>query len=308
MWLLRLSLLALVLGASAAGHAATAPIRPVPGISRALLVSIDGLRPDVLLRAKAPVLRRLIERGCFTMWARTTAVAVTLPSHASMLTGVTPARHRLEWNSVLPLAHPIYPAVPTLFELARKGGLTTAMVAGKSKFSALATPGTLNWSFVPVQSVIPDEAVADTATTWIRRYAPQVLFVHLPEVDTAGHAEGWGSAAQLRAVTAADGCIGRILEALRARRVLDSTLVLVTSDHGGAGRSHGADDTRSRTIPWIIVGPGIRPGVDLTSDANLEIRTEDTFATICFLLGIPVPDGIDGRAVDEILSGDRSTR
>ncbi|MGH7682478.1 MAG: alkaline phosphatase family protein, partial [Candidatus Eiseniibacteriota bacterium] len=72
--------------------------RPVPAITRALIVSIDGLRPDLLLRADTPTLHGLMRRGTFTMWARTTAVAVTLPSHVSMLTGVTPGKHGIEWN------------------------------------------------------------------------------------------------------------------------------------------------------------------------------------------------------------------
>jgi arylsulfatase A-like enzyme len=83
--------------------------------------------------------------------------------------------------------------------------------------------------------------------------------------------------------------------------LLDSTVVLVTSDHGGAGRTHGPDDPRSREIPWIIAGPGIRGNLDLTTDADLDIRTEDTFATLCYLLGIDVPQPIDGRPVTQIL-------
>ena len=272
-----------------------------PGISRALIVSIDGLRPDLLLRAKAPVIHGLMEQGSFTMWARTTDMAVTLPSHTSMLTGVPPSKHGVVWNTDLPPDRLAYPAWPTLFEVARERGFSTAMVAGKSKFSALAKPGTLSWSFVPTETVISDKAVADTASLWIRRYAPQVLFVHLPEVDIAGHAKGWGSAAQLAAIAAADRCVGQILESLRNRGLLDSTVVLVTADHGGAGRSHGPNDVRSREIPWIVSGPGICRNLDLTMNQDLEVRTEDTFATICYLLGIKPPKAIDGRPVIQIL-------
>jgi predicted AlkP superfamily pyrophosphatase or phosphodiesterase len=293
----RIVLLAVLLVSTAAPRSWVAG----PGISRVLLVSIDGLRPDLLLRANTPVIRRLMEQGSFTMWARTTAAAVTLPSHASMLTGVAPGKHGIDWNSNLPLRNPIYPAWPTLFEVARERGYTTAMVAGKSKFSALARPGSLDWSYVPTEAVISDKAVADTASLWIRRYAPRVLFVHLPEVDTVGHAKGWGSPAQLEAIAAADRCVGQILASLRNRGALDSTVVLITSDHGGAGRSHGPDDVRSREIPWIISGPGICRNLDLTMHQDLEIRTEDTFATICYLLGITLSKPVDGRAVTEIL-------
>jgi Type I phosphodiesterase / nucleotide pyrophosphatase len=288
--------------------AATAPTPATPAalaapptpVSRVLIVSIDGLRPDLLLRADTPTMHALMARGAFTMWASTTDLAVTLPSHVSMLTGVTPGKHGITWNTTLPLSRPVYPAWPTLFELARKAGFTTAMMTGKSKFSALAKPGTLNWSYVPSDQVITDDQVTVRAVQWIARYEPQVFFVHLPEVDSVGHGEGWGSAAQLAAIAEADRCIGRLLDALRARGVLDSTVVLVSSDHGGAGKTHGPDDTRSREIPWIVAGPGICPDVDLTTFADLNVRTEDTFATVCWLLGVTVTKPIDGRPVTEI--------
>jgi len=60
--------------------------RPIPGISRVLIISVDGLRPDLSLRANAPVLRSLMVRGSYSLWAQTTAVAVTLPAIPSDFT------------------------------------------------------------------------------------------------------------------------------------------------------------------------------------------------------------------------------
>ena len=276
------------------------PPRPIPAISRALIVSIDGLRPDALLRAEAPAIRSLMNRGAYTMWAQTTAVAVTLPSHVSMLTGVPPEKHGINWNNDRALSPGEYSKWPTLFELSRRVGYTAAMAAGKSKFLALAQPGTLDWSFVPSKTVISDNEVTGRAVEFIAHSAPQVLFVHLPGVDTAGHAKGWGSPTQLAAIAVADRCVGRLLEAIRSRGVLDSTVVIVTSDHGGAARSHGANDPRSREIPWIISGPGVCHDLDLTTIGGLDIRTEDTFATVAWLLGIRVARPVDGRAVTQI--------
>ena len=305
MRIVRLALLSLALCLlPGTGRGRLANARPVPAISRALIVSVDGLRPDVLLRADAPTIRRLMKRGAFTMWARTTAVAVTLPSHVSMLTGVPPGKHRVEWNTDRKLSASDYSRWPTLFEISRKAGLTTAMATGKSKFSALAKPGTLDWSFVPTKSVVTDGEVTEKAIEWIKNSAPQVFLVHLPDVDIAGHDEGWGSAGQLAAIAAADQCIDRLLEALESRGVLDSTVVLITADHGGAGRLHGADDPRSRMIPWIVSARGVCRDLDLTIYDDLNVRTEDTFATVCWLLGLPVIKAIDGHAVTRILCAD----
>jgi predicted AlkP superfamily pyrophosphatase or phosphodiesterase len=272
--------------------------RPVHA-RRVLIVSIDGLRPDVLLRGDAPRLRELMARGSFSMWAQTTPAAVTLPSHVSMLTGVTPAVHGIEWNQDLPLSKRIYPARPTLFELAKRAGYSTALAAGKSKFSALTKPGTLDWTFVAPITVIPDSFIVAVVLRWIAAHPPEVLFVHLPGVDFAGHEHGWGSPQQLAALATIDRGLGRILDALKQRHLLESTVVLVTSDHGGAGTSHGPDDPRSRYIPWILAGPGVRKDYDLTRDAALVIRTEDTFATACAVLGIKPPQPIEGRVVTQ---------
>jgi len=298
-------LFALALGVVAigAGAAPRSDPPPVPRVPRVLVVSVDGLRPDALLRAQAPVLRSLMERGSFTMWAATTAVAVTLPSHVSMLTGVTPERHGITWNSDFPGGIPSYPKWPTLFELAKRAGLTTAMVAGKSKFAALARPGSLDHWYAPRRGSVGDAAVADTAVRWIAAYRPRVLFVHLPEGDAVGHAKGWGSEEHERTIERSDRELGRVLQALAMNRLLDSTVVIVSTDHGGAGRSHGAGDVRSRTIPWIACGPGIRRGFDLTLEPGRQVRTEDTFATACAVLGLPLPDGLDGAPVREAFAG-----
>jgi len=298
---LRLQILLAAIAAVALGQAG-AEARPRPAISRALIVSVDGLRPDLIDLAHATEMRRLMKHGTFTLWARTTDVAVTLPSHVSMLTGVTPSKHGVTWNSER--RPPVYPAWPTLFQVARASGYTTAMVAGKSKFNALAKPGTLTWTYVPGDAVITDEAVTDTATKWIARFAPQVMFVHLPSVDTVGHEKGWGSHDQLEAVKRADRCVGRILDAWGKRDRLDSTVVIITADHGGSGKSHGEDVPRSHEIPWIVSGPGILQGQDLHAE-SIAVRTEDTFATVCWLLGITPPKPVDGRPITRILDPER---
>src|SRR5438067_424686 len=72
--------------------------RPVAAIDRVLIISIDGLRPDVLLRAYMPRVRELCSKGCFTFWAETSPEAYTLPCHASMFTGTPSEKHGVTWN------------------------------------------------------------------------------------------------------------------------------------------------------------------------------------------------------------------
>ncbi len=108
--------LALLLRASCVALALCAA--PAWASRHVVIVSVDGLRPDVALRAKMPVFRSLMDRGSFSMYAMTTDVAITLPSHTSMLTGVTPLKHGIHYNADPRPGDPPAPAWPTIFEVA----------------------------------------------------------------------------------------------------------------------------------------------------------------------------------------------
>ena len=87
-----------------------------------------------------------------------------------------------------------YPEYPTLFELAKQAGYTTALVGAKSKFAPLAKPGTLDFPDIPGHGKAQrrDEEVAIRASDLIASKKPQVMMVHLGDVDRAGHSTGAG--------------------------------------------------------------------------------------------------------------------
>ena len=267
---------------------------------RVLIISVDGLRPDLALRAEMPHMRSLLKVGVYTFWARTTDVALTLPSHTSMLTGVTPTRHGITWNDDGPEEGLRYPNYPTLFELAKKAGYTTALVGAKSKFAALTKPGTLDFPDIPDPSTNSrrNDDVATRAASLISKSKPQVMMVHLGDVDRTGHSAGRATPEQIAAIESADAAIGKVLAALRSSGNYDKTLIILTADHGGFARTHGAGDERALNIPWIAVGPGLRKGYDLTRLRKQKVRTEDTFATACHFLGLTPAADIDGRWIE----------
>jgi hypothetical protein len=295
--------------AIAVGMVATTPgiadepsATPPPAIKvarRALVISIDGLRPDLLLRADTPNLHELLREGSFSFWARTTELSVTLPSHTSMLTGVVPKTHGILFNDDGPKG-PVHPAVPTLLQLAKRAGYSTALVAAKSKFRVLAEDVTFSDYPLPRHEFADDETAVRAAAI-ILEHAPEIMFVHFGDVDSVGHSVGWATPEQLAAIHRADAAVGIVLAALKIKKLYESTVVIVTADHGGTGRWHGPNDPRARLIPWIAVGPGIKSDFDLSALRDLTINTEDTFATVCALLGIPVPAHVDGKPILQIL-------
>ena len=289
---------AAVLALPASGSApGPMPPRPVPAIEHVIVIIVDGLRPDLLLLADAPTMHAMVQGGAYSFWARTTDLAITLPSCTSMLTGVKPAKHGVTWNGALPADKQVYPADPTVLEMATRAGYVTALVAGKLKFATLCKPGTVTHVWVPPVPVIHDERVTAEAVKLIEACRPALMCIHFPDVDAVGHAKGWGSPEQLAQVATTDAQIALVLAALDRAGLRGSTLMLLTADHGGAGLTHGAGDMRSRHIPWVVSGPGVRKGYDLTRNAALQVNTEDTCATVCWLLGLPQQPDFDGKPV-----------
>jgi phosphopentomutase len=201
-----------------------------------------------------------------------------------MLTGYTPEVHGVTWDDYSPVRGQIL--VQTLFGMARARGLRTAMVVGKEKFAHFRDTGACDtW----VLSARGDDDVALQASA-LASARPDLLFVHLPDVDLTGHASQWMSDAYVASVRRADDAVRRIVASLPV-----DTTVILTADHGGHLSGHGSDDPLDTTIPWIIAGPATAKGLQLSS----VIRTMDTAATAAFVLGVSFPADATGRPVFE---------
>jgi arylsulfatase A-like enzyme len=261
-----------------------------PEINHVIIISIDGLRPDALELADTPTLDKLRDRGAYCPNAQTVVQSFTLPSHASMLTGVLPEKHGL----VMGLPYMGWPGLngPTLFNVAHDAGLSTAMVFGKEKLNYLVLGDSVDHLY---GIDTHDTEVKDQAIEFIQAGLPEVLFIHFPDTDRVGHKYGWMSSNQLWSVAFVDGLIGEIVAELESDDYLNSTLLIITADHGGHGFRHGDDSAVDRTIPWLAVGPGVPSGITLG-----PINTYDTAATVLYALKLPIPEHWDGRPVLEI--------
>ncbi len=246
-------LVALVALASGCGHSAAQPTPPLPVAPvaaptppRVVIFSIDGLRPDALLQAGAPVIAGLAARGASTWRAQTVMPSTTLPSHASMLSGYLPSAHGITWDDYRPENGPI--AVPTVFSVARAAGLRTVIIAGKEKLRQLDVPGMVQ----RFDLCAGDDQEVATRAVGEAMAGFDLMFVHLPQTDLTGHAQGWMSAAYLDAIAGADRAVGRVLAALPA-----GTTVMVTADHGGHDFNHGTTQPAAMLIPWVVAGPRV---------------------------------------------------
>lgn len=328
-------------GKNAAGKA--------PGaVQHVVLVSVDGLRPDAITtlgEAGAPAFHRLMKEGAFTLNARTDhEFTVTLPNHTCMVTGRPvegEAGHKYSENSAP--TQSIHDGkgsyVASVFDVAHDRGLRTAIFAGKPKFVVY----TMSYDSArgAADAEAPDHGKAKVDAEEISNYndaatlsatlrelaggRANFVFVHFAETDKTGHTDTWDLAKDspyLKSVAKADTAVGKIMDAIAADQALaDSTVLLVTTDHGGTGNNHkDAKDKLNYTIPFFAWGTGVAKGANLYElnaasrkdpgeervayDAAAQpIRNGDAANLALKLLGLPaVPGSTIGAKQDLVLS------
>lgn len=262
---------------------------PEPPIRRVIILSLDGLRPDAIELAPMPNLLDLMKISAYSLTAQTVRPSATLPAHSSMLTGLCPSKHGVDWNDYIPQNGIAQGA--DLFDLTHAAGMENYMFVGKEKLQQVTDASNLD-RFVYIND--RDKVVMQTLLADF----PQdfgVLFIHFATTDDMGHVYGWLSPEQLSVVFRADEAIGELLSTLDARGLRDETLLIVTSDHGGHNMTHGSSSPEDMTIPWIVSGPNVQAGELMTS-----IHITDTAATVAYALGLSIPSEWDGLPVLEV--------
>jgi arylsulfatase A-like enzyme/Flp pilus assembly protein TadD len=300
-------------------------VQPEPGpspspIRTVVLITIDTLRADRVgaygwAAARTPAIDALAARGARFTRAFATA-PITLPSHASLLTGLYPPGHGSRHNGMKVSAAPATLATVLreqgwatgafvgAFPLDRRFGLDRGFERYGDRMPRGADGRLLNER--------PGSQVVDEALAWIGgiKDQPALLWVHLfephapYEPDPARGPEGRSVPALVRyddEVARADHETGRLLAGLGERAA--SALVIVAGDHGEAFGEHGEIahsvflyDTTLR-VPLIISGPGV-PAAARDADVSLV----DVFPTILDALGIPARDA-DGVSLLPLTKG-----
>ncbi len=270
-----------------------------------VIISWDGGKPSVIRQlvkeGKLPTIKALIAEGSYSWTAQTIVPSSTLPSHTSMVTGVTMQKHGVTWNDKF-REEEGFVKVPTIFEVAKRAGLKTAMVVSKSKLKQFAKPSTLD-----AEEYVRGDAleVAKVAVKVIEQVKPNLMLVHFADPDSAGHGYGWGNEKEgvppsqefLKSLQRCDKATGEIVNALKRNGHWQQALVIVTADHGGHNKTHGSSDPEDVNIPWIAVG-GL---ATRNGELKRQIKTMDTAATALAALGIKVPNDWDGKPVWEAL-------
>lgn len=232
-------------------------------VKHVIVISVDGFRPDFYLDSswQAVRIRELMAGGTYTLGENSVFPSMTYPSHTTMVTGVQPAVHGIYYNTGP--GEKIYwndssIKAPTLWAAAEQKGMVVASLLWPVSADA------------PVQYDIPDVGsmgqtvqdqyskpagfldalkkgvfggasridyglntnVGKIAAYVIGQARPNLMTIHLFSVDHFEHEQGRDGDKVRAAVRNADSAVGIIVDAVKAAGIADSTVIIVTGDHG----------------------------------------------------------------------------
>jgi predicted AlkP superfamily pyrophosphatase or phosphodiesterase len=241
-----------------------------------IMISIDGMPPDyytnpTAIGLKVPTMTSMKLDGAYADGVEGVYPAVTYPSHTTLVTGVLPATHGIVQNRVFePPTEPQTGSwfwftsaikVDTLWSACKKAGLSVGAVgwpvtagadidynfpeiwdpaeqpATPRRALEYSTPGMVQKAISSMGTARGDEFRTKLAEYIIKNYKPNLLLVHLIELDDTHHHAGPRSPRAIETMEREDGYIGRIMQAARDAGIFDSTTVFLVSDHGFASVS-----------------------------------------------------------------------
>ena len=255
-------------------------------------MSVDGVR-----KAHTPRLHELMSRGAWTLEARGVMPTLSSPNWASAINGAAPEQHGITSNGYFrhkvefkPICRTPDGKFPTIFGLMRAEhpASTIAVFHDWGGFADLLekhAPDVL-------RHVAGAAETTAAAIAYWTAHRPDLMFIHLDNVDHAGHSYGWFRKQYYEAVETADGYVGQVMDMVDAMAARDSTFILVTSDHGGTNHGHGKNSLAELQIPWIFAGPGVLPG-QIMAPVNIF----DTALTVAWIFHLAAPQCWIGRPV-----------
>jgi arylsulfatase A-like enzyme/Flp pilus assembly protein TadD len=290
-------------------------------IRNVLIISIDTCRADYLgcygyAENTTPNIDNLASEG-IVFENVISPMPLTLPAHCSMLTGVDSRKHGIHDNEgyVLDDRH------VTLAEILKSKGFATGAVISSfvldDKFGLARGFDTYEDRFnkslnsAGIVERRGDEATHE-ANLWLQEHKAERFFLFLHYFDPhytydppEPFKSNFAKNPYAGEIAYADHCIGQVIQKLKELDICDSTLLIITSDHGEDLGEHGENYhgyyiyQNTVHVPLIFRLPGSKEAMRIEETAGLI----DIVPTICSLLGIKTPAGMHGKDVSGYFNG-----
>jgi len=296
-------------------------LRSQPGspIRNVVLISIDTCRADYLgcygfPRRITPNIDAVAGEGVLFENV-ISPVPITLPSHASILTGTTPLYHQAHDNSNYYVSAYNKNLAQILSEQDyTTGAIVSAVVLG-AEFGLNRGFETYDDHFEQtIKGVVPVErngtAASRLAVEWLDKNRDKKFFLflhyydpHLPYEPPPPFDSLFRDNLYAGEIAYTDYCIGLVIDKLKQLRLYDSTLLIITADHGEMLGEH-----QEKTHAYFIYQSALKvplifrpPGGRRPARVGRTVGLIDIAPTVCGLLGVEIPKVMQGKDLSDYI-------
>ena len=261
------------------------------------VIAFDGWGSYAMESVNMPNTRAFMAEGCYTLQKRTVLPSDSAPNWASMFAGAPCEFHGWSNNGKGPDVKPTYlndnEIFPTIFSLIReqKPEAETACVYEWGGIKPLIDHQSIDFCVKE-----KPENIADVSINYIKSKKPDFMVVIYDDPDHVGHAVGHATEEYYARLEELDACLGKIVDAIKEAGIYDDSIIIITSDHGGNGTSHGGRSLMEMDTPFIIAGKNVKQGGEF-SECMMQY---DTAATIAEIFGLQTPQMWRGQSMSQV--------
>lgn len=258
-----------------------------------ILLGIDG-GGAFYKTAYTPNIDRIFAEGATTYECLTANPTISAQCWGTMLTGVSPLKHKFTNDYIAANENKISDTYPTVFRLIKEA-YSDAKLAAFCNWNPIYN-GIIEHDLGVINKTGDDVQVKDYILDYLKTDIPTFMFVQFDSVDAAGHSSGYGSVAHLCALEQIDAYVGEIYELLESKGYLKDTLFLVTSDHGGFGNSHGGLTNDEK---YVFFGA---KGESINNNDNIVMQVSDIPSIITYALDCKTSESWESYIPQELFT------
>ena len=268
-----------------------------PKAEHVFVIAFDGWGSYCMDSVDMPNTRALMAEGSYTFQKRTVIPSDSSPNWCAMFCGAPAEFSGWSNNGDGPDVVPVYTyengVFPTIFTILREqqpeskiacvyewGGIQPLIDHKVHDFEKCENPAN----------------IAAVSCEYIKAEKPNLMAIIYDDPDHVGHSKGHDTPEYFAKMEELDACLGEILAAIKEAGIYDESIIIVTSDHGGIGTSHGERSLMEMDTPFIIAGKNVKN----LGEFKEYMMQYDTATTIAEVFGLECPQAWRGQSMSQV--------
>ena len=269
-----------------------------------IMIGFDGMSANSLKNGVAmPNYRSMMKRGSYTLKNRSVLPSSSAVNWASMFMGACPELHGFNtWGSQKPdfdsrelTENNLFPDIFYLIRQVKPDAELSHIYEWDGMYYLADSKSIDNVKQASLSGEDVENSLA-SVIEYITTKKPNFCTLIFDEPDGAGHSHGWESEEYYTMLNHLDGALQTIIDAVEEAGMMDETVFVLVSDHGGIDKGHGGPTLDEMETPLVFCGKGIKSDFEIPESTMVY----DIGSTIGYMFGVEQPQVWIGRPIMSI--------